>query len=788
MVYRLTWIAGIGAIALALGRVSRLLQPAESGLSWQVVVIVAAILGGAVTAAAKARRTPGWAIAAIDLVAMALLVVRIAAPETTRWLLPTSASPGAIGEQLALARDAIRSGVAPVPPVDGIIAILAAVFWLLGALLVWGLRSDRPYAAVLTPLVVYLEFAVMDRRAAGWWTTGFMVAIGLALMAVAVDRRGAATGRLNGGSRRLLVRTLPAIGVVTLTVTLATALVAVSAATPLVPRNGYLDWRYTGGLTGDYFGSVSYNPFVGIRQQLISPTNVPVFLATVSGDLHPEEIYWRLITLDTFDGEQWSVGKDAKVLAPEDLKSYEPSGHAFAGEVGTVLADITIHGLVMDWMPAPYAPVAVSSANDAVEHGFRVKGDDASLRYAPITYQGMSYTVRSQVPRPEVDALARRPDGALSTIFAEAVAANRLDLDPTPRLVTTRPAPDREIYLELPETVGPDLRWLAYSITQDLETEFERALALESFFRDGAAFAYSTDVETGHGAVDLEAWLLDPSSPNYRTGYCEQFATALAVMARAVGIPSRVVLGFTPGTLLEDGRLLVRDRNAHAWVEMWMGGQGWVRFDSTPRADGAGFGTGESLGLDLSTLAPDIDAVPQPNGDDPAPPIAGDLGEGGTATDTTPEEAPVGQASPGPASVWLDLALAGIALALALVLVVPGAKWLRRRRRLARLGAGDITAAWHEIVDRMADLGHGPTPATTPMEFARGIGRAVEPLATLYGAVEYGPSRDADAGMVALAVRSLDGAEETLAARFSPWRRLTARLRPASLLRRRRNG
>ena len=66
-----------------------------------------------------------------------------------------------------------------------------------------------------------------------------------------------------------------------------------------------------------------------------------------------------------------------------------------------------------------------------------------------------------------------------------------------------------------------------------------------SFHSD--AFRYSVDIDPGHGASDLAAWLLDPESPNHRIGYCENFATAMAVMARTLGVPSRVVLGFTPG-------------------------------------------------------------------------------------------------------------------------------------------------------------------------------------------------------------------------------------------------
>jgi transglutaminase-like putative cysteine protease len=93
------------------------------------------------------------------------------------------------------------------------------------------------------------------------------------------------------------------------------------------------------------------------------------------------------------------------------------------------------------------------------------------------------------------------------------------------------------------------VRQLARELVTGGSTPFERALLLEAYFRDPGQFTYSTGVDTGHSSLDLEDWLTDPDSRNYRTGYCEQFATAMGVLARAIGIPSRVVLGFTPGDI-----------------------------------------------------------------------------------------------------------------------------------------------------------------------------------------------------------------------------------------------
>ena len=172
----------------------------------------------------------------------------------------------------------------------------------------------------------------------------------------------------------------------------------------------------------------------------------------------------------------------------------------------------------------------------------------------------------------------------LSPIFQEAADRGVFTDQPKapPAAGLVRPA-DISEYLDLPGEFDPTLGTKATELTQDGVTAFEKALLLEAWFRDPNEFTYSIDIDPGHSARDLSDWILDEDSPNYRTGYCEQFATAMAAMARSLAIPSRVVLGFTPGEQLADGSILVRGKNAHAWVELWMNGQGWVRFDPTPR-------------------------------------------------------------------------------------------------------------------------------------------------------------------------------------------------------------
>lgn len=780
MVYRFSWIAGIAGIGLALARAERLLRSSIEGMPWELILATAAVLGATITWAGLSYRLSGRTVAAINVVAGVLVMVRIAVPDTTWFIFPTLESVTALRDEMVFARDVISTGVAPVIPLSGIVAILALVFWGLGALLSWGLGRARPYVAVLAPLVVYLEFAVMDRRPSGAWTTVFMVFIGWALIAVAFDRRREGTGLLTSSTTRLaLVRSLPSLAVVTLIGSLFVALVSANAVAGLVPRSGYLDWRATSGLSGEYYGSVSYNPFVGIRQSLVSQTNVPVFVADVEGDIAPDRVFWRMLTLDTFDGSQWHVGGEPEISRPEEIDAFESADASFFGPTTTLTEQITVLALQMDWLPAAYSPTDMTAPNSAVDRGYRVKIDDAALRFDALTYRGMTYTVTSDVPQPDLDVLSRTEDGSPSVVFAGAIADD--GFDPTTEEVDLEPRDllDAERFLELPLEIDGRIRGLTLDTTRGLETDFEKAIALESFFRTPGNFVYSTAIVPGHSADDLAAWLIDPTSENYRTGYCEQFATSMAVMARMLGIPSRVVLGFTPGTLLEDGRVVVRDRNAHSWVELWMPTQGWVRFDPTPRGDGVNPATLGDLPFDVAEYLDFPEVVAPPLELDSTGGILFrddeqlDLPERITASDSGTDGG-TGVGVPG----W---ALPAAAVLFSLFGLIPAVKWARRRRRLRRLESGDVTAAWHEIVDRLTDLGDGPPPSATPMEFARRTDPVMRPLAEAYGRSVYGPDGGTSAS-VAVASRSLEDTEDRIVGRYPIGHRLIARYRLGTLL------
>jgi hypothetical protein len=210
--------------------------------------------------------------------------------------------------------------------------------------------------------------------------------------------------------------------------------------------------------------------------------------------------------------------------------------------------------------------------------------------------------------------------------------------------------------------------------------------------------------------------------------------------------------------------IVVRDRNAHAWVEMWMDGFGWVRFDPTPRADGA-LPDSITAEFDPNVYLPERDgplALSEPL------PFEGQFEE-----ELTDFAAPAGGSGSGfrLTSAWLAIPVLAL-----LVGLVPMLKVLRRRRRINRLHDGDITAAWEEIVDRLTDL-RTPVPAhQTPLEFARATGKDLVPLASSYSAAVYG-NRTGQGH-----ISDLTHVETWIERNYETWDRTLAAFNPRSLI------
>lgn len=771
---RLGRIAGVAAFALMLLRLGRLLDSGVDAPAWEVIMIASAFLGGVVWWLLRqtvANRRIALAVFALGGLA---LFLRISVPHTLiAGFLPGLETPAGLAREMGQALDLIRFGVAPVFPTSGIVALLSILMWVTGALYLWGAGGGPALAMTLPSVGLYLEFAVMDRIPAGrGWMTAAAATIALSLASVALERRQE-VGRLRDAEGRPLARRAGSVAlVVALTVGLASVFVA-SAASPLVPDTGTVRWRSGGGY-GPGAGGVAFDRLAELQQSIIRRSNAVLFRATLDPDAPPAgRIYWRMESLDVFDGSAWRPASDPTVFYEPGRGGGDPD-HAYRGTTQEITARIKIDRLRSQVVPTP--GVGQLFRSDSVNvGGFQITSSGSAIYQAGLD-AGDEYEVLAVLPleRQDLGALATLPDGSLSPLFANAAAAGATDLRPGPPPGEATPPSDIDRFLQLPDDLPEQLAEVARARTAGASTDFERAWLLQYWFRDSGDFTYSTNVSTGNSALYLADWLQDPESLNYRTGYCEQFAASMAVLGRLLGIPSRVIWGFTPGTVerQSDGTevVVVRDNNAHAWVEMWMDGFGWVRFDPTPRSDGA--------------LPPSVTAEfdPQPYLPPPGeggdflslPNEFGELGGPRFQVDDTDLGAPGGVGTdPG----WLvPLSLIGAA-ALGATLV-PILKAVRRRRRLRRLRTGDVTAAWEEMVDRLADLGTPVPGHQTPIEFARSTDRSLVPLAHSYSAAIYG-ERNGTAREP-----ELRAVETWIRLRYDDAARMRAAFNPRSLMRR----
>jgi transglutaminase-like putative cysteine protease len=770
---RLGQLAGLYALVLVLLRLTRLLQSGPDLPRWELILLASTLLGAVVWwLMAQASVRP--AIAAIPFLLGAVVVfLRVAVPSTlTAGVIPTGETVPVLGDVMVTALRLIRSGVPPVYPEAGVLAILAVLMWVLGAAFAYGAANGQLVVMFVPAAIVYLQFAVFDRRPAGFlWMGLAAVGLALAITAVALERREH-VGRARDASGRPKHHRSAAAAMATAAVVAVASVLTAGQAVGVVSEYGNVPWRTGLSGSGPGSGGVAFDRWVGLHQRLQSRGDILLFQATLDEGSPPgDQLYWRMESLDAFNGVEWRRGGS-------QIRNYEPrlpigdEQHFYRGSTVDVLQRVFIAGLVGELVPVAGNAVALQDVDGAdviPSRSFRV-GRDATLYYPQGLVEDANYQVESTFPLHEQDlgALATGEDGQLSPIFEAAAAAGLFDAEP--RLVELeagRPS-DLESFTSLPDDLPLTLRAIAARQTRGATTDFERAWMLQWWFRDSGAFEYSTQVSTGHDALVLADWLDDPESPNFRTGYCEQFAASMAVLGRLLRIPSRVVWGFTPGTVTtttdQSGDPIevvqVRDTNAHAWVEMWMDGFGWVRFDPTPRGDFQP--PSITAGFDPA------DYVPEQTPGEAANPVTPDLVDlppgpvEGVGDPVIFEEGPR----------WGLLLLPAAAL---LVGLIPLLKRFRRRRRLRLVREGDITAAWDEIVDRLGDMGE-PVPDTlTPVELARATDPALLSLANRYSAAVYGERRG-------IAVEEdLITAEWWLHGHFDSGRRLRGAFNPRSL-------
>jgi transglutaminase-like putative cysteine protease len=266
-------------------------------------------------------------------------------------------------------------------------------------------------------------------------------------------------------------------------------------------------------------------------------------------------------------------------------------------------------------------------------------------------------------------------------------------------------------YLQLPSTLPQRVKTLAHQVMDNIPNAYDRAEALENFLRS-PPYGYSAQVKaTPPGRDPVDYFLFD-----LKQDFCEYFASAMVVMLREVGVPARLVEGFTTGSFdTASNSFVVREQDAHAWVEAYFPQYGWIEFEPTPsqppflRPDAAlATGTGSDVGSVGDGSSTDPNAIDRLNRGEDA--LNRDDGSGGFSGDSV--VAAVRAIDPRPALVFLGLLL------LLLVLAVVRFNWRFRRY-------GPIESAWGKTRLLASYVGYPAHPSQTTYEFASSLGAAI---------------------------------------------------------------
>ncbi len=456
------------------------------------------------------------------------------------------------------------------------------------------------------------------------------------------------------------------------------------------------------GGSGEGRSSTTYNPITALEGFLNLPEPRPLFSYTTND---PGPDYIRMTTLDLYRDGQWSA---SELRGDPDDDAVDDGIPRPVGLGGVPTREfgmrMRISGLRTQWLPAPATPIDVDVPGRWVwdkeaETVFSAQQDTADLR-------DDTFDLRAVRALPPPDSLT-------------TVGAVPAEIDPYREEIALTP----KVTAELDRIVA------------GRDTDFARVLALQDYLRS-SPFSYDTRAAAAPAGKDpLEFFL------GNRKGFCEQYASAMAALVRALGLPARVAVGFTPGTATS-GTYLVTTSEAHAWPEVWFEGAGWVRFEPTPRTgvttlpayaapDGAAPGVTPSGGAQ-PTAEPTASAGASGAPNDPR--LREDFEqETGALADPAGGRDGDGRSLP-PLPVAL-VALAALALALPALLSV-----LRRRHR-SRLPGPLI--AWAQVHDDAGDVGHVWRPADSPRSAARRLAAdrdlppaAVEALARLAAATE----------------------------------------------------
>ncbi|HEY6057153.1 MAG TPA: transglutaminaseTgpA domain-containing protein, partial [Candidatus Limnocylindrales bacterium] len=431
---------------------------------------------------------------------------------------------------------------------------------------------------------------------------------------------------------------------------------------------------------GSRISGVSFGPNTAITGRWVTD-DTPALKIRVPLD-DDTRYYWRAVTYDHFELGGWSFSETSAVVREANVPLLDDLPEDVSALDGRRQLKIVVEPLAFRGSSvfSPGVPISVSEAThiDLVGPGLYLGGIDA-------TGGESSYSVEAAVP-----IIGDSAPGGLTENRLRAAGQDY-------------PEAIKRLYLDVPEgSIGPYAKQLLTVLekqTQDANP-YDLARATETMLRS-KAFSYNADV-TGidcHGESVVECFA------RVRQGYCQYYASTMAILLREEGVPTRVVQGFLPGPRdPRTGEELIRYSNSHAWVEVYFPDYGWVDFDPT--------------GGGIAQLAPLPSGRPVPSASHSASPGSSQLDPNLLPSRRDDPEAALGggalgrNSGPGTGPY--------IAIAILLLLAVAGLGFLAWQR--GPRGPIHAEGVYRSIAALAGRFGYGPRPTQTAYEYAGALG------------------------------------------------------------------
>ncbi|WP_026424532.1 transglutaminaseTgpA domain-containing protein [Actinokineospora inagensis] len=690
-----------------------------SGVRWFGHAGIAVIVVTAVGLGLRALRTSTLLVGLAQLASLLFLLVALFTDSGVLGIIPGPQAFNDLGSVLADSVEAVRTGVPPVPDTRPVLCLVVIAIGLVAVLVdTLAVAAGTPAACGLVLLCVYAVPASLADAMLPWWS--FVLGAGSFAVLLAVD----------GTHRHRLWRNRPALPstgagfgspVAMVSVALALGLVAGSVITGI----GTVGSLPGGGGGGEGGGGLALKPFTKLRGMLDQGSNVELLRVRGLGN---QTRYLRAMTLPRYE-------RDGGWVAADALPNNVPAGSTLPpapGDAGgtQALSRIEIEPINYKdlWAPVYGIPRDLQDLPDDMFY------DQAGgMVFAHTMRKLDKYVEDADLSQPTADDLR----GA-GTDFSE--------IDRT--------------YLSA-DGIDPKVVQLARQLTSDAPTMFDKTIALQKYFAPSNGFRYKTQTNLASDESALEDFLFTS-----KVGFCEQYASAMAILARAAGIPSRVAIGYTAGFLSGDYRSITT-QDAHAWVEVFFPDHGWTTFDPTPLADGrayeppyasAGASASPSAGVTQEKVpsgTASTSAAPRSERPDPSQQKPGQAAQG-ASDESWPWTAwvglgltlvalvlgglmaagrlrvarPLATAAGFLAAVFLlslvSWWLSALLILAALVAIPATIRGWRRRQHLHALTGHEptaATAAWTELMAESWDRGADPTDTDTVRTAARRLAK-----------------------------------------------------------------